>query len=251
MKIVALLSWFNESPTWLAATISSAARFCDHVIALDGAYANFPGARASSGEFEHEAILRTAEAVGIGVTLHVPDEPYRGNEVEKRNLHFELAKPITSPTDWLFILDADETVVRSPDRAIIRGELEETDLYVANVTLSERTDTYDWQPLEAGWPEDKILPSSNHEGISGSKAARFFVADRSLRVEGTHYGVFVDDPELGPLPLRPHPWMKMPPQHDLTSVVLEHRTAFRVPDRRARSKTYYQIRKELNLETSI
>jgi hypothetical protein len=42
MSVVGLISWWDESPTWLAASITSLGRFCDHVVALDGRYALYP-----------------------------------------------------------------------------------------------------------------------------------------------------------------------------------------------------------------
>jgi hypothetical protein len=46
-KIWGLLSWYDESPSWLAEAVASFAPMLDGLIAVDGAYALYPDARTS------------------------------------------------------------------------------------------------------------------------------------------------------------------------------------------------------------
>ena len=82
-RIIGLVSWWDESPTWLAATVASMSRFCDHIVALDGRYALYPDQRLQSGTAELYAIIETARAAGVGITLHTAPRTY-ADEMEKR-----------------------------------------------------------------------------------------------------------------------------------------------------------------------
>lgn len=100
MKLVAMLSWFDEKPAWLSTVVSSAAvAGCDHIVCVDGPYSLLTLTGSSSGVEQHDAIIRAASVAGIGLTLHVPDRPFIGNEVEKRSLMFRLALQITTEDD--------------------------------------------------------------------------------------------------------------------------------------------------------
>ena len=72
MKVVALISWWEESPAWLAATVSSAAKLCDHVVAVDGAYALMPAGTARSEPTQAEVVLRTCDALSLFFCLNEP-----------------------------------------------------------------------------------------------------------------------------------------------------------------------------------
>lgn len=136
MRLICLLSWFDERPDWLAELVASVARAgADHVIAVDGAYALYPQARGSSGSTQAAVVAAAALGAGIGVTVHVPEQPWVGNEVEKRTVMFRLGHAIAeSGRDWLWVCDADEVITRG---AGVRDELTCTDLDVGEVLLVE------------------------------------------------------------------------------------------------------------------
>src|SRR6266498_1360247 len=59
LKIIAILSWFDESPSWLSACVASLARAgCSHLVAVDGAYRLYPDGRPHSGIAQQDAITR-------------------------------------------------------------------------------------------------------------------------------------------------------------------------------------------------
>lgn len=156
MRIVGLLAWFDEEPDWLFTAVACAAKLCDHVVALDGAYALFPNAEARSPFEQHRAIEKAAHTSEIGLTLKAPEEPWQGNQIEKRSALFEIGKQVTDERDWFLVFDADEFVARVPLDA--RSRLERAREDVAVYTLGgERY----------------------HRGL--------FRALRSLRVEDAHY----------------------------------------------------------------
>lgn len=246
--IVGALSWFDEAPTWLAYCVASAAKLCDHLVAVDGAYAVFPRRpRGSSGAAQHEAIIRTAEAAGMGVTLHVPSGPWMGNEVEKRDFMMREACRLAEPgEDWLLVIDADEVVLEAPPKELVLAELAEAELPVAAVGYVQRHDHYAWQPIgEEEWPEEKLVVDCASPSISAGRTRRLFRVDETLRVEGTHYHYRIDG-ERGPVDLWQVPGASE--AADLTRVVLEHRHEFRDPERRKAGEAYYYVRNNLGLE---
>jgi hypothetical protein len=139
VKICALLSWYDESVGWLANATASAGRFCDHIVAVDGAYSLYPGARPRSLPAQAEAVLQAAEVAGIGCTVHQPKDIYWGNEVEKRNLTLQLAGAVLEPEDWVVVIDADQYLMRINAESV-RWDLEHTDKLVATYTVLEGRD---------------------------------------------------------------------------------------------------------------
>lgn len=140
MKIVGVLAWYDESPSWLATAVAGFGRVCDEIVAVDGAYTLYPGGRARSRPDQAEAVLQAAEAAGVGCTVHRPSVTFDGNEVEKRNLCLSLAAPfLTLMEDWVLVFDADCHVMQAyPD--IVRSDLEQTDLHVATWTWLDGQD---------------------------------------------------------------------------------------------------------------
>lgn len=139
MRLIGILSWYDERPDWLAATVASLAKAqVEHLIAVDGPYALYPDTRPASPGEQHDAIRETARGAGMGLTLHVPAEPWIGNEVEKRTFCFQLAETVAEPYhDWYFLCDADAYIVNAIGHI---ARLEGTDCDVAEIVMSERYD---------------------------------------------------------------------------------------------------------------
>jgi hypothetical protein len=117
MRVIGLLSWFEESPSWLAALIASGKGFVDHWVAVDGAYFLYPDAlrHPSSGPEQAESIIQTAAACGISCSVHVPAEPWMDNEVGKRSFLFQAGELVAEPNvDWYFVADGDDLLNRVP-----------------------------------------------------------------------------------------------------------------------------------------
>jgi len=149
VRVIGLLSWYEEPAPWLAECVASAAKLCDHLIAVDGPYALFPGAvrKPASGGEQAEVIARTAAGAGMGCTVHVPRQPWWGNEVAKRDFMFRLGSTMAESGDWFLRIDADEVLTQVPGDA--RTLLDATRLDVAEVTMWERDDMDSQFPLRA------------------------------------------------------------------------------------------------------
>lgn len=236
MRIHGLISWFDESALWLAATVSSAAKVCDSIVALDGAYALFPEARARSGNDQAVAISEMCYANDLACTIHVPSEPWSGNEVEKRSKLFELAEFAAESGDWLMILDADEVVAEVP--ADLRRRLGTTDCDVAEVTFREYED-FDFSPAKAAKARQAEVPREHTYSIR-----TIFRAVPGIRVEGNHYTYMVDGRTLWGNDTQD----EQVPALDLTDLIIYHRTHLRELTRRGKAKAYYKARDQSEAE---
>lgn len=228
--IVALLSWWNEEPSWLVRTIAGVGRFADHLIAVDGAYEHMGGAYDqphSSGD-QADAIVAACDGAGMGLTLHRPLVPWVGDEVAKRSWMFKAAGLVAESGDWLFVVDADEIPVEVPGS--LHGQLDRIDaegIKVATITLNT--------PPERG----------------NDTVRRFFRYDPSLRVVGRHYWYAVgpeDDPRL--LWGNSDDPRVLPTAH-IDGFRSEHWTGKRHPFRREAQLNYYARRNREGLETSV
>jgi hypothetical protein len=138
MRLIGLVSWFDEQTAWLAELVASlAAAGISHVVAVDGAYALYPQARGHSGSEQGQIVASAALGAGMGCTIHQPAMPWIGNECEKRTALFALGHLVAVPDDdWLVVADADEVWERASGLA---GTLAATDLDAAEVLLYENT----------------------------------------------------------------------------------------------------------------
>lgn len=123
MRLIALLSFYDEPVTDLVSCITTAAEAgVSEIVAVDGAYALYPSGAPASPANQHAAIVLACRNLNLGLTLHVPRETWAGGEVEKRSLHFKLAHAMSMPGDWFWIMDADEIVRKAPGDLKVRLE---------------------------------------------------------------------------------------------------------------------------------
>ncbi len=214
MRIIGLLCWYEEPESWLAECVASAARLCDHIVAVDGPYAQFPGAlrRPASGSEQADTIARTASGAGIGATIHVPRSPWWGGEVEKRDWMFKFAGLMTTASDWLLVIDADEVLTAIPPDT--RMLLEKSELDVAELRI---------------WDRDG----------SETMDRRLLRADPGLSVEGAHY-VWTAPGPSGKKVLRGNQSLhNLAPAEPLWDLRMEHRNRQRPAYRQQAKQEYY------------
>lgn len=208
MRIVAVLSWYDEPVDWLRECVASA-RFCDHLIAVDGPYRDFPHEAPTSPLDQIEAI----RGAWPGCTVHTQPEPWEG-EVAKRDYMFRLAEG----ADWIFVIDADEVVTDIP--VDLRDRLAATPRHVAEATLM-----YQATP---GWP------------LAPSQVRRLFRTLPGIGYRGAHSRVVatvdgrevtLTDPDLG----------ACEPAQRIQGLRMLHRDHERSPERRSRKDDYYRL----------
>jgi hypothetical protein len=223
MKVIALVSWFEENPRWLRDAILSLDGLADVVVAADGAYATFPQAKAKSGLKQYHAIERASAKIGATCHIHTPSEPWQGGEVQKRSAMFGLGLQHAVPNeDWYLVFDADERVV-TVDVPRVRELLATTPLDVGQVMFDEPGATD-----HKTWPVPIV-----------------FRAIPGLHVVGSHYTYRLPDGRYlwgNARNRRLAPRVALP-------IVVEHLTRQRADARRRRSKAYYNHRDANGLES--
>lgn len=238
MNVIGCLIWFDESPTWLSTTVASLSRCCDHIVAVDGAYWLYPQAKPNSGPDQAQEIVSTAEALGMGATLHVPTTPWMGNEVEKRNFMLSLGLLVAEPLeDWLLVVDADEVVMDVPSN--FRDVLASTEHDVATYQLLERMDWHLTPERERAAQQVAMPPgvTSIRGLLRALPTLHINQAHYSYAVERDGKSVFLWERDAGQLVDAVD-----------TDLKIEHRRAFRDKQRLDSAEDYYRIRDELGVE---
>lgn len=209
MKILGLLAFYDEQPEHLVEAIASLADAgISQIIAVDGAYQLYPDAQPASPPDQHEAIIDTAQTKGIGCTLHIPAQPWAGNEIEKRTVMFAIAHALAMPyEDWLWVHDSDEVVIHHNN---LPGALEATDKDVCAVLHGE-------------------------PGVRPRSERRLFRAHpQGIQVKRAHYLYFDGDGRVL--------WGPGQIDRDLLDVQILHRPRLRTQQRRDNRDVYYEHR---------
>lgn len=254
MKVYALLSHFDESVDHLTRCVTSLKGFADVIVALDGAYATFPDARAQSDSGQDEALHKAARDAGLAYSIKVSHGLW-ASEVEKRAALFELGRKAgATPDDWLLIIDGDMGLAEFTADA--RDRLAATELDVADVN---------WHDVQV-----------NGVKCSTQCFRSLFRALPGLTVERTHYlytvptapcfrcggtsGMGYDGGACQTChgaPARRFLWhvpsghISPEPALDLTdAVTLHHYNSQRDPDRKSRALRYYRARDDAHLESA-
>lgn len=251
-KIIGILSWFDESPTWLAATISSMASICDHVVAVDGRYCHYDDPRIVSSMAEHDAIVNTARGSQIGLSMLVPTRTWR-DEMEKRTAAFQMAQIVADAhTDWAFVLDGDEVLVENRlGKARVIEELDRAAAAgVSTVTVTLR-DIADQHKDEQRTRFGQALAV---EHVIDCRVPRLFRMHENMRVVGYHYNYIGDDEHGNPIELWGNdetcqhrtPWACF-----TDDLVIDHRHEQRALVRKRRRAQYYEDRDACGIEKTV
>lgn len=144
MRLIGLLSYFDESPELLSECISRLRSVgIDHLVACDGAYDFYPAADPTSSQECTKAILYSC--AGIGLT-RLDKSGWSGNEVEKRNFMLEVALEVARDGDWLLVSDSDHMW---ESKGNFKDRLRTTESDVAEVWLADcdlDCDAPNWYP---------------------------------------------------------------------------------------------------------
>jgi hypothetical protein len=176
--IVALLAFYDETERTLERLIVSLARCpgIGRIVALDGAYAEFPHGGRASPPKQRRAIRKAADHAGIEARIFVPEKVWP-TEMDKRTALFEYGEMDTQPNDWLFVTDADyELGWAPPDLAEM---------------LATRTEPYQVNVAEVSMQNvrGEMFPS-----LPPMQSIRsLFRSRQGIRVEGNHYTYITED----------------------------------------------------------
>ncbi len=233
MIIHGVFSWYDESPSWIGTAIASLSRFCDHILAVDGAYALYPQGKARSHPNQAETILHTAEALDTAVTLYQPSEVWCGNEVEKRNKALDILGALAEDGDWLCIFDADYHVFKCNPESL-KHDLDKSECEVATYGI---LDGEDWLGLK-----NPLAVEAKLQTQWVSQTRDLYRWNPTLRV-GPAHGDYSSDKG----------WLRGPynllPAEDVSgSLTVYHRTKDRAMVRRDAQQGYYTMRDSLGIE---
>jgi hypothetical protein len=184
MRLISLLSWFDEDVAWLAELVASMARAgVEHVVAVDGAYVLFPQARGHSPSEQAQTVLATAAGAGIGVTVHSPAAPWAGNEVQKRSWLFAAAHLVAEPgRDWLWVCDADEVITAGPNP----GELDASPAGAAEVLLVSDDGAHPVRRLFRAHPRGISVQGRHGRYVNGDGGVLWDSCDAPAEVEAAN-----------------------------------------------------------------
>lgn len=243
MRVVGLLNWFDESEAWLAAAVTGFARVCDIIVALDGAYALYPGGRPCSSPRQAEAIMHTAEAAGSGCLIYRPNHIWWDNELQKRNQLIQLAGSLgLTDEDWLLVFDADNHILHI-DPEICRATLDASDLDIGSYTVLDGKDFLADEKL-AEYVKER--PCDTEWTM---KDRNLFRWNPTLRVGPQHWTYSVEGEDGERVWVRGPEWNSFTPACDLGRYLVSyHRPEDRPKLRRERQEGYYKMREEYRVE---
>ncbi len=216
MRLVALLSFFDESPAFLhRLVLSLPLAGIRTLVALDGRYAHYPVAYVVSPAEQTDALKRACDTAGIFLCLHIGPAPWE-TEMAKRTALFEKGEHVTSERDWYLIVDGDEEIISAP--ADLHDQLEHTVCDVATADLLQE--------------------------IPHLAFPKMFRAVRGLHVKGNHYTYATPDGR--------YLWgnghtTRLEARHP-TTMQVRHDERGRTPARRAGQVGYYMRRDHAHLE---
>jgi hypothetical protein len=218
----------------------------DHLVAVDGAYPGVEGGTRWSGVEQSEAVQLAADAAGIGLTLHRPDELLA--EREKRSLCFRLAGAIGEPmSDWVTVIDADEVIANEFDVKawLATGDAERD--HVGGAKMIESIDPATTEgknntPHTPGLYRNMDIPARGEQWCS-----RFWRLMPEMWVQDNHYSYHGRDVDGVVWNLRPdiagasvgRAAGVLVPEFP---VLFEHRDPWRTAHRRRVKREYYDIR---------
>lgn len=177
MIVTAALCWYNEPPDELAACVRATATVADRIVAVDGAYRRYPGAKPMSSPAQVKAIQQAAAQAGLDCVVIQRTQLWAG-QVEKRS--FMMASAATA-ADWIMVVDSDHLV--HGDREAIHRLLERTSEHVVQVGY-----TY---PVNDARPLSDTAATEWAATLAGRTdwTPHFYRALPGLRVERFHWHV--------------------------------------------------------------
>lgn len=224
------MSFYDEAPDVLSDCIAALAERggIDHLVAVDGRYATYPGDTACSPVDQHAAVMVACRRHNLPLTFHVPAEPWAGGEVEKRTALFAHGLSVAREGDWFWVQDADQ-FVRTADG--LRERLAATDCDVAALTLHDKV--IEGIPLEQrapGMEEDFVL--------------RCLFRAQRITVEVNHYTYIGEGGRV----LWCGAKEQMVPALEMPDVIVDHCPDRRSFERRQSKHQYYTHRDDTGLE---
>lgn len=234
VAITAALCWWDERPADLEACVRGIAQVADRVVALDGAYAHFPGGTPSSNPAQAATIRRVAAECGLDCLVITPDRLWAG-QLEKRTYLYRMA---ALASDWVLVVDADHVI--SADREAVRAEIAHSgaDVIAAPYTVPSNPGAH----YASRW-------HAQNDGVTFDHCL-LFRAFPNLTVEQRHWWVSgVVDGRKRWIIHTDASGEGLPPAHLVSRYSVEHRFLFRSPARIKAIERFLADREQIVAQT--
>lgn len=169
MKLIGLMSWFDEDPLALLQSVNDLAAIgVTDLIAVGGRYENFPEQPVLRSRMsEVDAILARCSYHKIGLTLDLPHGPWVGDEVAKRQRMLDLADAVSDgDITWLCIWDADYRLFWSDTPTPPRDRLADPGVRSLNVHFTDdpSESPSHWYPMKMfmRWERGLHMADNHH-----------------------------------------------------------------------------------------
>jgi len=214
MRVVGAVSFYNETEGNLLARCLAALRpLVDHLVCIDGAYTDFPLHNNSAASTDGSLDVARSRA---DVLIQSPASGPWSSEVLKRNVYLGCGQP----GDWFLVVDADEIVEGTIDRAMLETRPD----WLAQLY---RTD------LAGAWRQRMGDESEEALRRASIWIHRLFAWRPGIRYHGTHHAVHVGDTLIHPGQLDTEAGARFP------GLRIAHHQDERSAERRAVKQTYY------------
>jgi hypothetical protein len=179
--VTAYLAWYDEPVEQLDACIRAMPVVADKLVALDGGYVRYPGAKPASPRAQTAAIKTAAADAGLDCQVVVPKRLWSG-QLEKRSRLLNLA---AEGSDWIVGVDADH--ILHGVRYSVRHELEQ-------LSDSAAVDVDFYTPMNYDRPIADSAAGDWHKNLAGtwSVITGLFRAYPDWRVERYHWWYSAD-----------------------------------------------------------
>ena len=243
MIVTAALAWFDEPLEQLDECVRSLPVIADRLVAVDGGYSRYPGAKPKSPVSQAAQIRATAKDVGLDVVIHTPNKLWAG-QVEKRSF---LLQQAAKGSDWFVPVDADHVLhgLRYTVRHEVENVGEEYDALTADL----------YTPMNWDRPLDESAAGEWHRDLAGEYTTiqNIFRCLPGLRVERFHwwYSALKDDRKIWLIGGDTDPQARRAAFYKLQApYLIEHRCLFRKPKQIIRNRAFCDDRVAIVAETN-
>lgn len=139
--MTAALAWFDEPLDELERCVRALPAIADRLVAVDGGYSRWPGAKARSPVEQADTIRVAARVAGLDVEIVEPKRVWSG-QCEKREHLMNLA---AEGSDWIVVVDTDHILHGA--RETVRHEIDRLPPQIAAVKVKFHTPVNRDRPL--------------------------------------------------------------------------------------------------------
>jgi hypothetical protein len=233
MKIVAMINWYDESVISMLQVMDDLQKIdVDTIVSVEGRYENFPDDPHYPRGVSAGYMAERAAIDGTDLLAYSTQEPWKGDEVAKRQFMLDCALSITTDDDWLVVWDADFRLWSIDEDFDVRTYLSALNHHSDESLACDVNFSAAHIPTlepEAGWHPLRM----------------FMRAVRGMRMGPNHYTYVLPDGRSSDILIRD----STVKADDMTALWIHHQHVLRDEKRHAQQTAYYEVRDGQRLET--